>query len=66
MRMATRSGQYAFRDPTDGGGFLRTGGIAQAAGSWATVAATELGTLAYIGGGEGSEAIELRAFDGTG
>ncbi len=64
--MATRSGQYAFRDPTDGGGFLRTGGIAQAAGSWATVAATELGTLAYIGGGEGSEAIELRAFDGTG
>ena len=58
--------QYAFRDPTDGGGFLRTGGIAQAAGSWATVAATELGMLEYIGGGEGSEAIELRAFDGTG
>ena len=58
--------QYAFRDPTDGGGFLRAGGIALPAGSWATVAAAELGTLAYVGGGEGSEAIELRAFDGIG
>jgi hypothetical protein len=58
--------QYAFRDSAAGGGHLVLGGAAQAAGTWATVAAGELAGIAYVGGpGEGVETIDLRAFDGV-
>lgn len=58
--------QYAFRDTASGGGHLVLGGVVQAPGTWATVAARELAGIAYVGGaGEGNETIDLRAFDGV-
>jgi hypothetical protein len=61
----TAIAQYAFRDLA-GGGFLRVAGVAQEGGSWVTVAAADLGSVAYVGGAvPGSEVIDIRVFDGT-
>ncbi len=59
--------KYSFRDTGAGGGFLRAGGVAQAWDGWVTVAAADLPGLEYVAGAtEGTEAIDIRVFDGKG
>ena len=57
--------QYRFLDNGSGGGHLTVNGVAQAALTWITVNAADLGKVSYVGGSAaGGETLLVAAFDG--
>ncbi len=58
--------RYDFWDGSNGAGYFTVNGVAQAAGQEIFVDAANLGTIRYVGGSTaGSEALYVRAYDGT-
>ena len=57
--------KYQFVDAADGGGHWAVAGVVQAAGSAFTLDASQLASLAYVGGAtQGTEKLKARAWDG--
>ena len=57
--------KYAFWDAGNGGGYFTVNGVAQAAGQWINVNASDLGSVKYVGSANGgAETLYATAFDG--